>query len=423
MCKIFMDVFVARQPIFNRDKEIIAYELLYRNSLKNFFDPSVSSSKATSILITNSYLNIGMNNLVEDKFAFINFDSSLINNDIPSLLNRSKIVIEILEDVVPDRVFLSNLLNLKQQGYILAIDDFTLDYPYQNTIPIYDIIKVDFMASGLENARKIIEKYSNGKRKFLAEKIETQEEFKMAFEMGYDYFQGYFFSKPEIIQSKATSNINIRYANLKEEINKEEVDFKKISEIIESDVDISYKLLRLVNSFSLNSEVNSIRHALAMLGLQEIDKWLNFVMISDFGSGTPDDIVKISVIRSRFSELLAENSTKKDQKYQASFVGLFSMIDVILGKKLDKVLNEIPMNSDIKDAIMLKPTSSLYDIMKIVLSYEKADWNSMDYHAQKINIPTNKIPDLYFKSLTWANKYVFTVDEIEQNSPYKSSTE
>ena len=140
-----MDVFVARQPIFNRDKEIVAYELLYRNSLKNFFDPSVSSSKATSILITNSHINIGMDNLVEDKYAFINFDSTLINNDIPSLLNKDSVVIEVLEDVKPDRVFLSNLLALKKQGYKLALDDFTLDYPYQNTIPLYDIIKLDFM--------------------------------------------------------------------------------------------------------------------------------------------------------------------------------------------------------------------------------------------------------------------------------------
>lgn len=410
------DVFVGRHSIFNRNKEVVAYELLFRNSLNNFFDKSVSSSKATSILLSNTYLNIGMEKLVEDKIAFINFDATLINNEIPSLLHndRERIVVEVLEDVIPDKLLLSNLLDLKQKGYILALDDFTLDYEYKHTIPLYDIIKVDFMQSGLENAKKIIDMYSNGKRKFLAEKVETHEEFKQALEMGYDYFQGFFFTKPEIVKGKSTSKLNTQFIRLKEEMNKDEIDFKAISTIIESDVDLSYKLLRLVNSFSFSYEVVSIRHALAILGIKEIEKWINFIMVSDFASNRPDDMVRISVIRSRFAELLTENSNQKEKRYQASFVGLFSMIDVILGKSLKKVLNDIPMNSDVKDAIMLRPTSSLYNVMKIVSSYERADWDEIDFHAKKLDIPINIIPELYFQSVFWAKKYVFEIDEMQK---------
>lgn len=417
----YMDVFVARQPIFNRDKEIVAYELLYRNSLKNFFDPSVSSSKATSILITNSHINIGMDNLVEDKYAFINFDSTLINNDIPSLLNKDSVVIEVLEDVKPDRVFLSNLLALKKQGYTLALDDFTLDYPYQNTIPLYDIIKVDFMLAGLDGAKKIMDKYKNGKRKFLAEKIETVSEFNTALDMGYDYFQGFFFSKPEIIQGKAAMSINMQFLKLKEEINKNEVDFNNISKIIESDIGLSYKLLRLVNSFSLNSQVSSIRHALAILGVKEIEKWLNFIMISDFVADGADEVVRLSIIRSRFAELIAEHSNQPQMKYQASLVGLFSMIDVVMGKPFDKIFKEIPMSQHVKDAITNKPTSPLYDMFQVVLSYEKADWDTLDNYTSKLLLKSNEIPDLYFESVSWANKYVFTVDELEEEERRKNS--
>ncbi|MBF1051171.1 MAG: HDOD domain-containing protein [Peptostreptococcaceae bacterium] len=416
-----MDVFVARQPIFNRDKEIVAYELLYRNSLKNFFDPSVSSSKATSILITNSHINIGMDNLVEDKYAFINFDSTLINNDIPSLLNKDSVVIEVLEDVKPDRVFLSNLLALKKQGYKLALDDFTLDYPYQNTIPLYDIIKVDFMLAGLDGAKKIMDKYKNGKRKFLAEKIETVSEFNTALDMGYDYFQGFFFSKPEIIQGKAATSINMQFLKLKEEINKNEVDFNNISKIIESDIGLSYKLLRLVNSFSLNSQVSSIRHALAILGVKEIEKWLNFIMISDFVADGADEVVRLSIIRSRFAELIAEHSNQPQMKYQASLVGLFSMIDVVMGKPFDKIFKEIPMSQHVKDAITNKPTSPLYDMFQVVLSYEKADWDTLDDYTSKLLLKPSEIPDLYFESVSWANKYVFTVDELEEEERRKNS--
>ena len=417
----YMDVFVARQPIFNRDKEIVAYELLYRNSLKNFFDPSVSSSKATSILITNSHINIGMDNLVEDKYAFINFDSTLINNDIPSLLNKDSVVIEVLEDVKPDRVFLSNLLALKKQGYKLALDDFTLDYPYQNTIPLYDIIKVDFMLAGLDGAKKIMDKYKNGKRKFIAEKIETVSEFNTALDMGYDYFQGFFFSKPEIIQGKAATSINMQFLKLKEEINKNEVDFNNISKIIESDIGLSYKLLRLVNSFSLNSQVSSIRHALAILGVKEIEKWLNFIMISDFVADGADEVVRLSIIRSRFAELIAEHSNQPQMKYQASLVGLFSMIDVVMGKPFDKIFKEIPMSQNVKDAITNKPTSPLYDMFQVVLSYEKADWDTLDNYTSKLLLNSSEIPDLYFESVSWANKYVFTVDELEEEERRNNS--
>ena len=358
---------------------------------------------------------------MEDKYAFINFDSTLINNDIPSLLNKDSVVIEVLEDVKPDRVFLSNLLALKKQGYKLALDDFTLDYPYQNTIPLYDIIKVDFMLAGLDGAKKIMDKYKNGKRKFLAEKIETVSEFNTALDMGYDYFQGFFFSKPEIIQGKAATSINMQFLKLKEEINKNEVDFNNISKIIESDIGLSYKLLRLVNSFSLNSQVSSIRHALAILGVKEIEKWLNFIMISDFVADGADEVVRLSIIRSRFAELIAEHSNQPQMKYQASLVGLFSMIDVVMGKPFDKIFKEIPMSQHVKDAITNKPTSPLYDMFQVVLSYEKADWDTLDNYTSKLLLNSSEIPDLYFESVSWANKYVFTVDELEEEERRNNS--
>ena len=203
-------------------------------------------------------------------------------------------------------------------------------------------------------------------------------------------------------------------------MNKEEVDFNKITKIIESDVGISYKLLRLVNSFSFINEVNSIRHALAILGIREIEKWINFIMVSDFISENDDEVVRMSVIRSRFAELIAENSNQVARKYQASLVGLFSMIDVVLGKSLNRIFKEIPMNADVKDAIMLKATSPLYDIYDVILSYEKANWDNLDKSCEKLGINPASVPNLYFESVSWANKYVFTYDEISDQANKES---
>lgn len=409
-----MDIFVARQPIFNRDNEIIAYELLYRNSLKNFFDESVNSSKATAILITNSYINIGMENLIEDKIGFINFDQTLINNEIPKLLNKDKVVIEVLETVIPDRKIMSNLINLKREGYTLALDDFTLEYQYMKTVPLYDIIKVDFIQTGLSGAEEIIKRFSNGKNKFLAEKVETAEEYNKAYELGYDYFQGYFFSKPQVVKSKSTSGIKYQYLRIKEEMQKEEPDFGEIERIIESDVDMSYKILKLVNTFSLTSEVSSIRHAISILGLKEIDKWLNFIMLQNFTKEKPSEIVKMSVIRSKFAELIAMNSNKRNQRYQASLIGLFSLIDAILGKTKEKVLSEIPMTEDVKKAIMLDKSSTLYPIMDIILSYEEAEWDKIDEISKEIQLDVNKVPELYLQAIKWADDYLLKINNIQK---------
>lgn len=409
-----MDIFVARQPIFNRDNEIIAYELLYRNSLKNFFDESVNSSKATAILITNSYINIGMENLIEDKIGFINFDQTLINNEIPKLLNKDKVVIEVLETVIPDRKIMSNLINLKREGYTLALDDFTLEYQYMKTVPLYDIIKVDFIQTGLSGAEEIIKRFSNGKNKFLAEKVETAEEYNKAYELGYDYFQGYFFSKPQVVKSKSTSGIKYQYLRIKEEMQKEEPDFGEIERIIESDVDMSYKILKLVNTFSLTSEVSSIRHAISILGLKEIDKWLNFIMLQNFTKEKPSELVKMSVIRSKFAELIAMNSNKRNQRYQASLIGLFSLIDAILGKTKEKVLSEIPMTEDVKKAIMLDKSSTLYPIMDIILSYEEAKWDKIDEISKEIQLDVNKVPELYLQAIKWADDYLLKINNIQK---------
>lgn len=409
-----MDIFVARQPIFNRDNEIIAYELLYRNSLKNFFDESVNSSKATAILITNSYINIGMENLIEDKIGFINFDQTLINNEIPKLLNKDKVVIEVLETVIPDRKIMSNLINLKREGYTLALDDFTLEYQYMKTVPLYDIIKVDFIQTGLSGAEEIIKRFSNGKNKFLAEKVETAEEYNKAYELGYDYFQGYFFSKPQVVKSKSTSGIKYQYLRIKEEMQKEEPDFGEIERIIESDVDMSYKILKLVNTFSLTSEVSSIRHAISILGLKEIDKWLNFIMLQNFTKEKPSELVKMSVIRSKFAELIAMNSNKRNQRYQASLIGLFSLIDAILGKTKEEVLSEIPMTEDVKKAIMLDKSSTLYPIMDIILSYEEAEWDKIDEISKEIQLDVNKVPELYLQAIKWADDYLLKINNIQK---------
>ncbi len=393
-----MDVFVARQPIFDRKKSVVAYELLYRDSPANFFNSSIGATKATSILLSNSYFSFGIDMLLEDKRAFINFDKVLIKNEVPILLDKNRVVVEILEDIIPDKNFIYKLKELKNKGYILALDDFTKDYQYKEIVDIVDIIKVDFMLSSKEDIKEIIKKYSDGKKKFLAEKIENLDEFNDALELGYDYFQGYFFSKPIMVQSKKIDSLELSYIKLTEEISKDEVDYKIIASIIESDLDMSYKLLKIVNSYSLSSKVNSIPHAISMMGISELRKWASLVLIGELSFGKPTEVLRLSILRSKFAELLAEKTLYRQKKHELALVGLFSMIDVLLQKPIDTIFSQLHVSDEIKLAIKLDSKSELYPIYKLVIDYEMGNWKEMDKDLKLLDIFRN-IPDIYIQAI------------------------
>lgn len=404
-----MDVFVARQPIFDRNRRIYAYELLYRNSMTNSFDPSINSTEATTMLLNNSYITIGIDKLTENKRAFVNFDENLILDQAALLLNKDKIVVEVLETVVPSSALLAELQHLKNLGYTLALDDFTIDYPYVDVINLCDIIKVDFSLCNIVQARKILEMYGDGKKRFLAEKIENEAIYKLALAMGYDYFQGYYFSKPVIIKGKATKSLKIQYARARTELNSPNPDFSRLAAIIESDVDMSYKLLRMVNSFALTSRMTSIRHALAFLGIEELKKWLNFVVIQDIIDDRTFELIKISVLRSKFCELLAEHSPRSERKYEASLTGLFSMIDVLLEKPLSEILSELPISDQTKGAISGEDHNAFYHMLQIAINYEKGIWDHFSEHLSIIRVKEEILPELYFEAVQWADEFMLVV--------------
>ncbi|WP_187296177.1 EAL and HDOD domain-containing protein [Tepidibacter mesophilus] len=399
-----MEVFVARQPIFNRNREVIAYELLYRDGNKNFFDASINSSKATSILLVNSYFSIGLENLTKTNKAFINFDKNLIHNDIPLIFNKDTIVIELLEDIIPDENFINKIKNLKSHGYIIALDDYKADYPYENLVELSDILKVDVLNNTIYDLEKIVKKYDNNKRKFLAEKVETNEMFDFVKSIGYDYFQGYFFNKPTIIKGRGICGNRIHYFLISEELNKKEPSYDKITKIIESDTSIAYTFLRLVNSkFTLISEIHSIKHALAMLGLKEIEKWVYIVMMQNFQKNSCNETFKTSLFRSKLGEFLAENSIHNNRKNEVMLMGLMSVIDTLLEEPMEKILKKLPLSEDIKKALLQKD-SPLTDIYNFILKYEEGRWEEISIYAQKLNIDIHKLPDFYFESIKWTDE-------------------
>lgn len=403
-----MNVFLARQPIFDNKMNVIAYELLYRTGNENEADV-VNGELATGDVIINSLVLLGLDKITGGKKAFINFTKDTIIQELPKLFTSDSLVVEILEDVVPDKKFIEECLLLKELGYTIALDDFISTYEYDEIIDLADILKVDFLLTSVEERKSIIEKYHDRNIKFLAEKVETREEFVEAMGMGYSYFQGYFFSKPVVLSSNDVRTFSSTYARILGELSNEEPNYTILGEIIETDMAMSYKLLRLINSpaFYSRNKISSITHALTMLGLKEIRNWISLLMVRDLGKEQPSELIMTSLIRGKMCELLSKETKLKSRSSEAFLMGLFSLIDVILSRRLDEVIYELPLSQDIKDAL-LKNESDFSNILIIVKCYEHGEWSILKNLLKKLNIDFKKIYDIYLESISW-------VEIIEKN--------
>lgn len=399
-----MEVFVARQPIFTKNKNVFAYELLYRSGKQNFYDHT-DGDQATSDVITNSFSVIGIDTLTGGKRAFINFTQNLLKKEMATIIPPGSVVIELLEDIVPDEEILAACRKLKQLGYTLALDDFVAFNKISPLIDLADIIKVDFLKAKPDDWKAIPREIGNGRIRFLAEKVETLEQYEEAMACGYSYFQGYFFSKPEIFSGQDLAPYKLNYLRIIQEINRFGGDFDRIEEIVKQDVSLSYKLLRLINSaaFGLVTKVTSIKYCLVLLGIKEFVKWVTLVSLRNIGEDKPDELIILSLIRARFAELLAPEVGLRERSSDLFLLGMFSMIDALMDKPLQEIIDEIPVADDVKDALLgnVNPLREIYDV---IIAYERGEWDVLAEKTARLDVPESEVSRLYITALQWVQQ-------------------
>lgn len=398
-----MEVFVARQPIFDKKQRVFAYELLYRNGQDDFYNHE-DGDRATSGVINSLFL-IGIEKLTGGKRAFINFTENLLKQQIPTVFTKDTIVIEILEDIEPTQEIIDACRNLKEAGYVLALDDFVFHSKYNPLIDFVDIIKVDFLNTSMQERKDILKRVNNNKVKFLAEKVETREEFQQALEMGYSYFQGYFFGKPSILSSIDIPSSALNSLEIFREMNQTDPNCDKIAKIIERDVSLSYKLLRLINSsaFSFNVNISSIKQALKQLGIEEFKKWVTLIALKDMENQHANEIIKLSTIRAKFGELLASRVELEERSSEIFLMGMFSMIDALMNQSLEVILKELPLSKDLKLALLGKK-SEFADLYTFILAYEKGEWHKVSRFAQQFDLKEIEVSSLFIDALEWTNE-------------------
>ncbi len=401
---IVMNRFIARQPILDARKNLFAYELMFRSGTENYFCAARTEPESSSEMISN-FLLFGVEELTGGRKAFMNFTRNLLVENYSTLMPSEQAVIEIPEDVRPDDQVVRACRFLKSLGYMLALNGLIYNDRISPLITIADIVKVDTQSTPPNTCRRLAHLLPPKGIKLLADKVETHDQFRASLAMGYSYFQGTFFYKPEIAAGRDIPTLRLNYLNLLQEINKADPDFAHIERAIMREPALCFKLFRYLNSaaFYFRSEVNSVKHALALLGLRELRKWISMVVLAGMAAGKSAALISTSVLRARFCEEIGRAGSIGARLDELYLLGLFSLLDGILDRPLGDLLGELAISEEIEAALLGKDCR-LKPVYDLVVAYESGDWHRVSELAAALGLRDDAIADAYLAGVQWAHK-------------------
>jgi c-di-GMP-related signal transduction protein len=393
--------YIARQPILDASHNLHAYELLFRGG--NVQVCTTNDFDAATISTIDISLFLGRNSLTDGLPAFINCTRELLVDGTVTALPRDSYVLEVLETVQPDAEVLRALSNLKRLGYRIAIDDFDGDTSRDPLIALSDIIKVDFCLTDMAKRIEIAQRYLRRGHTLLAEKVETQEDFEAARATGYRLFQGFFFCKPTTISASDIRVLHPAYVSLMTAVYDSVFDVDAIDEAIRQEPSLCYRLLRYLNSAAFGVyPVRSIRHAIALLGQRELQKWISIVTAIAMAGPRSSELLSLALRRARFLESVAERT---HAQYSSEFflAGVFSLIDAILNRELRLILPTLPLSSSVKDALSGRE-NQITGTLKLAVSCERADWAQFANQCAAVNLSESEVWVLYEEARTWVHE-------------------
>jgi len=401
-----MKVYTARQAILNRKENVVAYELLYRGGPENIF-PAIDPHKATSKLVMRTHLNQGLAVVTSGKPALINFSEESLLTGLPLILPPKEVMIEILETVTPSEEVYQACLTLYHQGYHLALDDFVYKPEWNRFLKIVKLIKFDIQATPLDEIAPLIHKLRSRKNlKVLAEKIETKEEFLQAKKLGFHFFQGYYFCKPEMSENKEIDSSHVVLVKLMQECVSMQLNINRLTDLFSRDVALSFKLFKYINSgvLPLTQKVTSIKNALVYLGEEETKKLILLLSAGILAKDKPQELIRMAIVRAKFCELMTKK-TMPELGDAGFMVGLFSLLGAILDAPLQKILATLPLAPEVISALTHDGPSSLKYILNSVSCYEQGSWYKTKRNAEMVRVNYDELTGYYQSALVWANKY------------------
>lgn len=420
-----VEIFVARQPIFTREEEVMGYELFYRKNHDDLHFTALNEDEATTDVIINSFYHIGYQKISQGKLCFINFTERLLKSEMPYIFSPNEVVIEILESVHITKEVIKICSTLKKKGYMIALDDYVFqsENPFHiHLLHLADIIKVDVRVTTIEQQQQLFELAHKHNLQLLAEKIETHQEYIQCKKRGYDYYQGFFFSKPSILSSIDIPTFPYKYLRLIQQLSEPNADIKKISDLVETDLSLTYKLLRLINSGSYKRvhTIHSVLQAIMLLGVKHIRKWLFVLTMKEMDMKQNPysiELQKMALIRGSFCELYAQHTTGKKDVDDYFLVGMLSLLDRILHVPISRVIMDLPLEKEMKEALMGEQ-NSYHKPLFLVTALENVDWDQISEGLMDIKLPAKEVFQWYELATEWAFEVV-TEEEDREAIPHE----
>ena len=393
-----MNVYMARQPIFDHDGNVYAYELLYRNNGEENAYNGVSGDESTADVITNAFFGLDVKNIIGGAKAFINFTGNLIKRGVPKMISPEILVVEVLENQLADEEILDAVQDLKERGYMIALDDFTYSGAYNDLFALGDLVKIDF-----RTPQKLIEetayvcRYSN--KLMLAEKVETKTEFEYAKKLGCTYMQGYYFARPAIMSGSSIQPLPVNLMEVMQLMAQPEPEIKDIVDVMSRDTAMCQRILRLINSvyFGVSNKVSSINQAILILGLDYLREWVYLMGMQKITQNDSIEVMKLALLLAKFcrklSELIPDTAEQGDAFY---LMGLLSMMVFSGERALAQALDEFPLTNDIKKGLLRR--GGIYsDVFEMALDYVEGKWDEFDEIAEKYHLNSDEVSDLFIQ--------------------------
>lgn len=398
-------VFVARQPILDRQRRTFAYELLFRSSLRADH-AAASDDAATADVIANSVLSIGLDALTDGRWAFINVTRGLLLAGIPWVLPPTRVVVELLEDIEADAEVMAACHELRRAGYAIALDDFVLTERNAPLIELADFVKVDLLQAQHPAAiANIADMARKGRPALLAEKVETVETFDRAMQDGYRYFQGFFFGRPKTQHGRAMRANQLAYIRLMRALNDPDITVSTLEELIKHDTSLCYRVLQTVNSagFGLRTAVDSIRDALMLLGCDTVRRWASVLALAGLGGRDQTELIVLSTVRARFCELIGGRAGGVERAAEGFLLGMCSTLDALLECPMDTIVPQLPLGLETRAALLGEPNARRL-IIDCAIAYERGDWDRCAELATRLKVDPALLPADYVDALGWARE-------------------
>jgi EAL and modified HD-GYP domain-containing signal transduction protein len=388
-------VLVGRQAIFGPEREVFAYELLYRNGESNQANIT-DGDQSTARVMLNSLLEIGLDRIVGGNLAFINMTTGFILGNCCEELPKNQAVLEVLEDVQANPEVVAALTRLSSQGYQIALDDFSFREDLLPLVEIAHIIKLDVMAMDREELQRQIEILQSYPVKLLAEKVETQEDFDFCKELGFEYFQGFFFCRPNIVEGTVIPANQTAILTLLARLQDPGTGMQELEDIIRQDLSLSHKVLKYVNSafFALPKSVDSIRQAACMVGAHRLKTWATLITLASIGN-KPFELLGTSLVRAKMCEQLALARNHSDTE-QFFTVGMFSVLDGLFDQPLSQLIGDLKLSPDVTSAL-LEYGGILGKVLEYVIAYERGNWESIE----SMDLEESAVRDSYLEAIEW----------------------